>query len=280
MPAIPGSAQARRRASARTSGVPAVYTARSKTDGPYSGTKPRRTSSASPWWKSSTAKELAGAMTAIRAPGASARGFRGASDKCCHLVGYCLVLLATENGSKRCTAQGRLASAKETLLDTAVARQRILCPVQRDTAGLNRADHGLERLELRGLVGAAHQHGVAPSLDCHHGRLRDAVPGTDGLHLEVVRQHQTTVAELSLEQIVDDLGRERSGAFRIERGDEDVRRHDGGNVRGDRGFEGDQFDGVEPIGRMLDQRQLEVRVDAGVAVSGKVLATGRNTFGL
>ena len=30
----------------------------------------------------------------------------------------------------------------------------------------------------------------------------------------------------------------------------------------------------EPIGRMLDQRQLEVRVGAGVAVPGKVLAAG------
>ena len=35
---------------------------------------------------------------------------------------------------------------------------------------------------------------------------------------------------------------------------------------------------LEPIGRMLDQRQLEVRVGAGVAVPGKVLAAGRDAL--
>ena len=31
---------------------------------------------------------------------------------------------------------------------------------------------------------------------------------------------------------------------------------------------------VDPVGRMLDQRQLEMRVGAGVAVAGEMLAAG------
>ncbi len=37
-----------------------------------------------------------------------------------------------------------------------------------------------------------------------------------------------------------------------------------------------ELDGVEPVGRMLDERQLVVRVGARVAVPGKVLAARRN----
>ena len=43
---------------------------------------------------------------------------------------------------------------------------------------------------------------------------------------------------------------------------------------GDRRLERHQLHGLEPIGRMVEQRQLEVRVGAGVAVPGKVLAAG------
>ena len=46
----------------------------------------------------------------------------------------------------------------------------------------------------------------------------------------------------------------------------------------DRRPERHELDRVEPIGRMLDERQLEVRVGAGVAVPGKVLAAGRDAF--
>ena len=47
-----------------------------------------------------------------------------------------------------------------------------------------------------------------------------------------------------------------------------------GHAGGDRRLERHELDRLEPIGRMVEQRQLEVRVGARVAVPGKVLAAG------
>ena len=44
------------------------------------------------------------------------------------------------------------------------------------------------------------------------------------------------------------------------------------------GSERHQLHALEPVGRMLDQRQLEVRVRARVAVSGKMLAARGDPF--
>ena len=37
---------------------------------------------------------------------------------------------------------------------------------------------------------------------------------------------------------------------------------------------------AQPLGRMLDERQLEMRIGAGVAVPGKMLAARRDALGL
>ena len=66
----------------------------------------------------------------------------------------------------------------------------------------------------------------------------------------------------------------------VEGGKKHVRRHDGGDARVDRRLERHELDLAQPLGRMLDQRQLEVRVGARVAVPGKMLAARRDPFGL
>ena len=45
-----------------------------------------------------------------------------------------------------------------------------------------------------------------------------------------------------------------------------------GDIGFDRGTEWNELDALDPVRRMLDDRQIVMRVDAGVAVSGKMLA--------
>jgi len=59
-----------------------------------------------------------------------------------------------------------------------------------------------------------------------------------------------------------------------------VRGHDRRDAGLDRGGERQKLDAPQPIGRMLDERQLEMRVRARVAVAGKMLAAGRDAFAL
>ena len=59
-----------------------------------------------------------------------------------------------------------------------------------------------------------------------------------------------------------------------------MRGHDRRDAGLDRGPERHQLHGLEAIGRMLDERQLVMRVDARVAVPGKVLAAGGNALRL
>ena len=63
-------------------------------------------------------------------------------------------------------------------------------------------------------------------------------------------------------------------------GHQDVRGHDAGDAGGDRRSERHELDRLQPIGRMLDQRHLVMRVGAGVAVPGKVLAAGGDALAL
>jgi len=59
-----------------------------------------------------------------------------------------------------------------------------------------------------------------------------------------------------------------------------MRRHDGRDLRLDGGPEGLQLNVAQPLDRMLDDRQLLVRIDRRIAVARKVLAAGRDAFGL
>ena len=74
--------------------------------------------------------------------------------------------------------------------------------------------------------------------------------------------------------------RQRRRTLLVERRHQDVRRHDRRDAGRDRRLERHELDASQPIGRMLDERQLEMRVDAGVAVPGKVLAARGDALGL
>ena len=66
----------------------------------------------------------------------------------------------------------------------------------------------------------------------------------------------------------------------IERGQLDVPRHHGVGARRDAGPERRQLDAIEPVARMRDDRQTEMRVDVGVAVAGKVLERRQHAAGV
>ena len=59
-----------------------------------------------------------------------------------------------------------------------------------------------------------------------------------------------------------------------------MRGHDAGNTGGNRRLERHELDRLEPVGRMLDERHFVMGVDTGIAVPGKMLAAGGDTFPL
>ncbi len=63
-----------------------------------------------------------------------------------------------------------------------------------------------------------------------------------------------------------------AGTLLVEGRNEHVGRHDGRHAGLDRRPERHELDLAQPLGRMLDERQLEVGIGAGVAMPGKVLA--------
>src|SRR5690606_7000945 len=60
-----------------------------------------------------------------------------------------------------------------------------------------------------------------------------------------------------------------------ERGERDVGAHDAGDARGDRCAERRELDGVDALGAGGDDGEVDVRVDARVAVAGEVLGGGQ-----
>ena len=58
-----------------------------------------------------------------------------------------------------------------------------------------------------------------------------------------------------------------------------VRGHDERDLLADGGAKRLELHRAQTVGRMLDQRQLDVRIGAGVAVPGKVLAARRHALG-
>ena len=75
--------------------------------------------------------------------------------------------------------------------------------------------------------------------------------------------------------------RQRRRPLLVERGHQHVRRHDRWRRRASIGRpERHELDLAQPLRRMLDERQLEMRIGARVAVTGKMLAAGRDALGL
>ena len=143
-----------------------------------------------------------------------------------------------------------------------------------NVAALDGAHQRFERAALQVDVAAADQHAVAAGANRLDRRLRHGVLRAHRLHLEIVAQDHAVELQLVAQQRLDDVGRQRRRPLLVERRHQHVRGHDERDLLGDRGAERLELDRAQAIGRMLDERQLEVRVGAGVAVAGKMLAAG------
>ena len=120
----------------------------------------------------------------------------------------------------------------------------------------------------------ADEDGVAAAGDGLHRRLLHRPVGGDRPHLEIVGHDESAVAALAPQDAVDDGARQGRGALLVERGIDHVRGHHRRHVRRDRGPERRHLVRAQPLGVVLDHRQLLVGVDPDGAVSGKVLAAG------
>ena len=138
-----------------------------------------------------------------------------------------------------------------------------------------------QRLERGGLnvdIAAADQETVAAGGDRLDGGVRHRIRPGDGLHLQVVAQDDALVTELVAQQRMDDAWRQRGRLLFVERGDQHVRGHDEGDPRANGLAERHELDASEPVWRMLDDREVEVRVDRRVAMSREMLATRRDAI--
>ena len=199
---------------------------------------PSRRISSMPRSNSSRSNALAGATTARRAPGSSARGLtltRTAPSR------------RRRRGARRSRAPagGPAVPAGAWCPETgAAARNRSFARCCRFSASSTRAYgsrsvfHGVhQRLERRRLlivVSAADQHAVAARLDGQHGGRRNRVLVGDRLHLEIVAQDDAVVAKLLAQQTRDDAARQRRRPLLVERRHQDV----GGHDRRDAGLHG------------------------------------------
>ena len=158
--------------------------------------------------------------------------------------------------------------------------QRIFHPPERQALLLNRVNQRLQGRRLRVVAAAADEDPVAAGLNGQDSRSRDLVVVRDGLHLEVVAQDDAVEPELLAKQSSDDVSRQRGGPAFVQGWKEHVRRHDHGHLRPDGRVERHELDLAQPRERVLDERELEMRVGARVAVTRKVFPASGDTFGL
>src|SRR5205823_7058708 len=94
--------------------------------------------------------------------------------------------------------------------------------------------------------------------------------------LEVVAEEDPAEAEAAAQEVAADGGREGGGAAGVERGIDDVRRHQRRDAGGDGARERDQLERGERAPRAADARENEVRVAGARAVAGEVLPAGEH----
>ena len=161
-----------------------------------------------------------------------------------------------------------------------MAREGVFGAFERQAPFFHGVDDGLERSYLLGWIRRAHQHCVAARLDRAHRRILVSVSSADGFHFKIIAEDQPFVAKLFLQQAVHERRRQGGRVLLVKRRNQDVRGHDRRDTRGNRRLERDQLDLVESLARMVDQRQLEVRIGARVAMSGKMFTAGGDTRAL
>jgi len=132
---------------------------------------------------------------------------------------------------------------------------------------------------LRALV-AANEQGVATGPHRFDGGFFDGPLGGDRLHLEIVGEEDPVEAELGAEQAGANGSRQRGGNTGIDLVVDHVRRHERGDASADGGAKGGELYLIEAIASVAHDRQREVAVHLGVAMSGKVLSARENVRSL
>ena len=151
-----------------------------------------------------------------------------------------------------------------------------LDPSSVELAGL----HGMDnRLDHRGVTLdriAAHEHRVAPRVEGPHGRLLDREGRCDGAHVQIIGHDEPLMPELSSQDLVDHCPGEGCRLLVVQRRVQHVRGHHRGDIRRDGGAKRGHFMLAQPLGWMLDDRKLLVRIDLGLAMPGKMLRARRD----
>src|SRR5581483_3999603 len=117
-------------------------------------------------------------------------------------------------------------------------------PRRIDPSALDRVRDPAHRVPGR-IDGLADEQHVAPRDEGLDGPLSRGRACGDRVHLEVVAEEHAAEAEPSAEEVVEDRAGERRRAARVERGIDDVRRHEGGEARRDRARERCEVDRPE-----------------------------------
>ncbi len=153
--------------------------------------------------------------------------------------------------------------------------QGVLQPFVRNPSVLDGVNERLERRHLHVDVTAAPDtadHHLAAGSNRLHGRIRHRVGRGDRLHLEIVAEDDALETQLVAQQVVDDAARQRRRLLLVNRRHEDVGGHDKSHLGRNRLPERDGLDAADAIGRMLDERKLEMGVNRRVPMPRKVLS--------
>ena len=195
--------------------------------------------------------------------------------------------VASEQVLERRADAGPRAWQEEPLLCPPLSLECVLDATVRNPAILNGMHKRLEgcRLDVDVVVRVArevpaNQHAVATGGDGLHGGIRDAVILRQRLHLEVVAEDDAIEAEFVAEEVEDNAARQRGRLLLIDRRHEHVRGHDESHTLPDRGFKRHALDAADPVGRMLHNREVQMRIDRRVAVPGEMLAARRDAVAL
>ena len=190
---------------------------------------------------SSRPNALAGATTARRAPGSSARGLtltRTAPSRRRSRDARRSRAPAGEPAVPAGAGPGHRRRREEPLLRALLPLQRVLDAPVRQPAVLHGVDQRFERRRLLVVASAADQHAVAARFDGEHRGRRHRVLVGDGLHLEIVAQDDPVVAQLLAKQPRHDAAGQGGRTLLVERRNQDVGGHDrrdaGGHGRPER----------------------------------------------